>query len=49
RAEYGIDIGKNTVHGSDSEESAKKEIPIVFDEKDFLGYKRIDKEWVYEK
>ena len=35
RAEYGIDIGKNTVHGSDSEESAKKEIPIVFDEKDF--------------
>ena len=35
RADYGIDIGKNTVHGSDSEESAKKEIPIVFDEKDF--------------
>lgn len=36
RADYGIDIGKNTVHGSDSEESAKKETPIVFDEKDFL-------------
>ena len=35
RGDYGIDIGKNTVHGSDSEESAKKEIPIVFDEKDF--------------
>ena len=35
RSDYGIDIGKNTVHGSDSEESAKKEIPIVFDEKDF--------------
>lgn len=36
RADYGIDIGKNTVHGSDSEESAKKEIPIVFDENDFV-------------
>ena len=35
RADYGIDIGKNTVHGSDSTENAKKEIPIVFDEKDF--------------
>jgi len=35
RSDYGIDIGKNTVHGSDSEESAKKEIPIVFVEKDF--------------
>jgi len=36
RADYGIDIGKNTVHGSDSEESAKKEIPIIFDESDFV-------------
>ncbi len=36
RSDYGIDIGKNTVHGSDSEESAKKEIPIVFDENDFV-------------
>lgn len=49
RSDYGIDIGKNTVHGSDSEESAKKEIPIVFDENDFVGYKRIDEEWVYKK
>ena len=36
RADYGIDIGKNTVHGSDSTENAKKEIPIVFCEKDFV-------------
>ena len=42
RAEYGIDIGKNTVHGSDSIENAEKELSIVFDEKDFLDYKRID-------
>jgi nucleoside-diphosphate kinase len=42
RAECGIDIGRNTVHGSDSIENAEKEILIVFDEKDFLDYKRID-------
>lgn len=42
RAEYGIDIGKNTVHGSDSIENAEKELSIVFDEMDFLDYKRID-------
>ncbi len=40
RADYGIDIGKNTVHGSDSQESAEKELSIVFDEMDFLDYKR---------
>ena len=42
RSDYGIDIGKNTVHGSDSIENAEKELSIVFDEKDFLDYKRID-------
>jgi nucleoside-diphosphate kinase len=31
RALYGIDIQRNTVHGSDSEESAKKEIGLIFD------------------
>jgi nucleoside-diphosphate kinase len=36
RADYGIDIGKNTVHGSDSIENAEKELSIVFDEKDFV-------------
>ncbi len=36
RADYGIDIGKNTVHGSDSQESAEKELSIVFDEMDFI-------------
>ncbi|MDI6916284.1 MAG: nucleoside-diphosphate kinase [Thermoplasmatales archaeon] len=36
RADYGIDIGKNTVHGSDSIENAEKELSIVFDEADFV-------------
>ena len=31
RALYGLDIRRNTVHGSDSEESAKKEIGLIFD------------------
>ena len=33
RAEFGLDVGRNSIHGSDSPESAKREISIFF--KDF--------------
>ena len=33
RGDYGIDLGRNLVHGSDSPESAKREINIFFAEK----------------
>ena len=32
RALYGIDVQQNTVHASDSEESARREIPFFFEE-----------------
>lgn len=31
RAIYGLDIQRNTVHGSDSKDSAEREIGIIFD------------------
>lgn len=31
RAIYGLDIRRNTVHGSDSKDSAEREIGIIFD------------------
>ena len=34
---FGIDKEKNTVHGSDSPESAAKEIPFFFSEFELIG------------
>ena len=34
---FGLSIGENTVHGSDSPESAEREIPIFFEAKEIFG------------
>jgi nucleoside-diphosphate kinase len=30
RGDFGLDIGQNLIHGSDSEENARKEISLFF-------------------
>jgi len=37
RGDYGLEIQENLIHGSDSEENARKEISLFFTEKDMLG------------
>ena len=37
RKEFGIDVQENSVHGSDSEENAKKEIEYFFEENEIVG------------
>ena len=37
RADYGIDIEKNSTHGSDSTENAAKEIDLFFDNSEIFG------------
>lgn len=37
RGDFGLDIQSNLVHGSDSEESAAREIPIFFSQVDFVS------------
>lgn len=36
RGDYALEIGENVVHGSDSVESAEREIPIYFGESDLV-------------
>jgi len=36
RGDYALDVQQNLVHASDSEESAKREIKVFFDESEFL-------------
>ena len=48
RGDFGIDIGKNVVHGSDSEESAKREIALFFKEQELINWQQDIQKWIYE-
>lgn len=48
RGSYGIDIGRNVIHGSDSPESAQREIALFFKEEELLDYSREIDCWIYE-
>ena len=48
RGDFGLDIGRNLVHGSDSLESAEREVSIFFPPKEVLSYKRAPDAWTTE-
>jgi len=48
RADYGIEIGRNLVHGSDGPETAAYEIPLFFAEAEILSYERVVDAWINE-
>jgi nucleoside-diphosphate kinase len=48
RGDFCIDVGRNVCHGSDSVESAKKEVALWFTDKDLCNYEAVAKPWVYE-
>jgi nucleoside-diphosphate kinase len=48
RGDFGIDIGRNVIHASDSPESAAVEIAIHFKNNEVVSYTRIDESVVYE-
>ncbi|WP_010530819.1 nucleoside-diphosphate kinase [Lentibacillus jeotgali] len=47
RGDYGMTVGKNIIHGSDSPESAEKEIGLFFNSKEIVTYTKQDSEWIY--
>ena len=48
RGDFGIDIGRNVIHGSDSPQSAAREIGIHFLHSEQVTYTRIDEPIIYE-
>ncbi len=46
RGDFAMSIQNNLVHGSDSEESAKREIPIFFEPEEILDYRLVDEVWI---
>jgi nucleoside-diphosphate kinase len=47
RGDYGIDIGRNLIHGSDSLENALKEIELFFSAEETFDYNREIDMWIY--
>ena len=48
RGDFGIDIGRNVTHGSDSIESAKREINLFFKGDEIINWKPDMHGWIYE-
>ena len=48
RGDLGLDIGRNLVHGSDSPESAIRELALFFTASELLDYSRSNDGWIKE-
>lgn len=48
RGDYAIDVGRNVAHGSDSVESAKREIALWFKKEELVDYHPSQHAWIYE-
>jgi nucleoside-diphosphate kinase len=48
RGDYALEIGMNVIHGSDSVQTAKREIGIHFKSNEVVSYSRIDEKYLYE-
>ena len=48
RGDLGIQTGRNIIHGSDSPESAEREIRIFFKPEELITYNRTMDQWIYE-
>jgi nucleoside-diphosphate kinase len=48
RADLGLEIGRNLVHGSDGPETAAFEVPLFFSDAEILSYGRDTDRWIFE-
>ncbi len=48
RGDLGINIGRNLIHGSDSVESAQREIDLFFSPQEIVDYPRDTDPWIIE-
>lgn len=48
RADFGLEISRNLVHGSDGSDTAVFEVPLFFSEDELLSYEREIDRWIFE-
>ncbi|MCW1928186.1 MULTISPECIES: nucleoside-diphosphate kinase [Bhargavaea] len=46
RGDYAVTVGKNIIHGSDSPESAEREINLFFNQEELVSYEKQINNWV---
>ncbi|ADU94593.1 MULTISPECIES: nucleoside-diphosphate kinase [Geobacillus] len=47
RGDFGLTVGKNVIHGSDSPQSAEREISLFFKEEELVSYSKQINAWLY--
>jgi len=47
RADFGLNIGRNVIHGSDSVESANREVSLFFKPDEIHAYERAHDKWIH--
>lgn len=48
RADFGLDVSRNLVHGSDKPETAERELQLYFKPEELIGYQRAGDAWLKE-
>lgn len=50
RGDYGLDLGRNVIHGADHEDPGanERELDLFFDDAEFVTYERTDEQWITE-
>jgi nucleoside-diphosphate kinase len=46
RGDFGLTVGRNLVHGSDSVENAAHEVALFFDEGELVSWQRDNERWI---
>jgi nucleoside-diphosphate kinase len=48
RGDFGVQVGRNLVHGSDSAKNGKREVKLFFKASELVSYKRTVQRWITE-
>ncbi|HSM54657.1 MAG TPA: nucleoside-diphosphate kinase [Candidatus Sulfomarinibacteraceae bacterium] len=48
RGDFGLEIGRNLVHGSDGADNAATEVALFFDEDELVSWQRDTDDWIFE-
>jgi nucleoside-diphosphate kinase len=48
RGDFGVEIGRNLIHASDSPENGEKEIALFFQDHELVSLERSIDRWIYE-
>ena len=49
RGDFGVSVGRNLIHASDSTESAQREIGIFFQDSELTSWSRDTDRWIFEE